>query len=120
MSLISSQLLVPRRQPPTVTPVSKNPNQPIIPITTPRVPDQVDSQYLTTAHVASFLGVNAALLRLWRQRGLGPAYIRPNGRGKILYGRAAVEAFLRASMVTASRMPRAMRGRLPGGKNRLP
>jgi Helix-turn-helix domain len=118
MSSSSSQLLVPRRQPPTATQATETQNQPVA---REKYQSPYDDQYMTTANVANLLGVSTSLLRVWRCRGIGINYVRVNGTGKkIMYPRTAVEAFLRANMVTASRMPRPMGGRLPGGKNRSP
>lgn len=49
---------------------------------------------LTTAQVATWLGVNPSTVRRWRLDGTGPTYIRPSPR-VIRYRRSDVEAWLR-------------------------
>lgn len=50
--------------------------------------------YLTTPEVAARLRRTETTIRSWRQRGIGPPYIQPAGRGtKVLYDLAAVEAW---------------------------
>lgn len=47
----------------------------------------------TEAELARALRIKPPTLRYWRQRGLGPAYIKLNGR--VIYRQSAVEAWLR-------------------------
>jgi Helix-turn-helix domain len=80
------------------------------------------SIFLKTEHVARYLGVKPDLLRRWRCRGIGPSYVKLNGRrhGSVVYREIDVVAFALARTVLASRMPRpfGQGGRLPGGRNK--
>lgn len=53
---------------------------------------------LTTAEAAQLLRCQPQTLRLWRCRGEGPRYIRfgTSGRGRALYARQAIDAWLQA------------------------
>lgn len=88
-------------------------------------------EYLPTETAARLLGVSPGTLRSWRQRSLGPAYVRlPGGnarRGKyweekaggtIVYPIDKLREFAEARLVETGRMPRPIPGRLPGGTNK--
>jgi excisionase family DNA binding protein len=61
----------------------------------PATANVVQSRFFSHNEVARLLGVDALTLTAWVRRKKFPAPVRPGGeRGKRLYPRAAVEAFL--------------------------
>jgi predicted DNA-binding transcriptional regulator AlpA len=54
-----------------------------------------DDPLLSPEQVYTWLGVSEATLRRWRDKGVGPAYIRAPGGRVIRYRRSDVEAWLR-------------------------
>jgi predicted site-specific integrase-resolvase len=56
----------------------------------PRVPDR---EHLLPSEVCTLLRRNEASLRRWRQKGIGPAYVKTE-TGHILYKRESVERYL--------------------------
>jgi hypothetical protein len=80
---------------------------------------------LPTVTAAMALGVTSEVLRSWRRRGLGPAYLRHRGAcrddyywtqkayGTVLYPEEALREFVARHMVAGGRLPRPFPGRLP-------
>ncbi len=57
------------------------------------------SNRLNVSEAACLLGVSASTLRRWRQRGIGPAFLKLGPR-RIRYSRIDVDAFLKAARIT--------------------
>jgi transposase len=60
---------------------------------------------LTSAETAARLGIRPRTLIVWRQRAIGPAYVRSGG--VIRYRECDVEAYLRKQTVPEGRAPKA-------------
>jgi len=83
---------------------------------------------MRTRESALYLAVAPGTLEKWRKRGIGPAYVRlpqaigSNGidkrSGVVAYRREDLDDFVMAHRIQAGRLPRPVRGRLPGNKNR--
>jgi hypothetical protein len=68
------------------------------------VDDVATDVLLTAAETAARLGIRPRTLAVWRQRGIGPAYVRCNSA--IRYRKAAIEAYLRKQTVPEGRAPK--------------
>jgi predicted site-specific integrase-resolvase len=62
-------------------------------------------EFLTSAQAAARLGIRPGTLTVWRQRGIGPAYVRCGGA--IRYRESDVEAYLKKQTVPEGRPPKA-------------
>jgi hypothetical protein len=72
---------------------------------------------LPTKTAALCLGVSAETLRGWRQRHLGPTYVRLPG-GTICYPLEDLKSFIAKVTVQEGKLPRPHPGRMPGGRNK--
>jgi hypothetical protein len=66
---------------------------------------QAADKLLTTAETAARLGIRPGTLAIWRQRGIGPAYIRCTNRA-IRYTEAAIQTYLEKWTVSEGRAPK--------------
>lgn len=65
---------------------------------------QVLDEWLTSAEAAKRLGIRPGTLVVWRQRGIGPAYVRCGGA--IRYRESDLEAYLAKQTVPEGRAPK--------------
>ena len=69
--------------------------------------------YLTSEHVARYLGVPTSLLAVWRNRKVGPRFYKMPGRhGAVYYREQDVFEYLESRYVLTERMPGLRRKRL--------
>ncbi|MEA2861918.1 MAG: hypothetical protein QOC72_3957 [Methylobacteriaceae bacterium] len=66
-----------------------------------------ESDWLDTSRAASYVGVSKSLLEKLRVAGDGPLYAQRTPRGKVLYAKSDLNAFLRENRVrsTSQRRP---------------
>src|SRR4051812_42615572 len=64
------------------------------------------TSYLSSAHVARYLGISPDLLRVWRARRIGPPYYKMPGQlGAVYYRESDVLAFMQSRYVLTDRVP---------------
>ena len=82
---------------------------------------------ISTRLAATYLGVAPEVPHRWRKRGIGPGYVRfpyadtdrgawhGKRHGMVRYPVTELERWIERCSVAAGRLPRPVRGRLPGG-----
>jgi hypothetical protein len=77
--------------------------------------DVSSTSFLTTGHVARYLGVKPDVLRQWRRRLVGPRWVKfPGLRGAVLYPEAAVLSYVAARLTVTERMAKPSPGPILG------
>lgn len=62
--------------------------------------DATSQSYLTSAQVSRYLGMKDGVLRMWRTRGQGPAYVKfPGVRASVAYRETDVLEYIAAHVV---------------------
>src|SRR4051812_38504135 len=75
------------------------------------------TSYLSTAHVARYLGISPGVLRVWRSRKVGPPYTKMPGQlGAVYYRETDVLAYMQSRYVLTDRMANVRTGPLPKPK----
>jgi hypothetical protein len=69
----------------------------------------LSAERLSDKQIADEYGVRRQTLRVWRHRGIGPAYVKPEGTGRVFYLRTDVEAWLAGGRVEPVRKTRKTR-----------
>lgn len=77
--------------------------------------------FLNTVQLAAYLNVTPEVLRVWRHRRIGPAYIKAGPHGShttVLYREADVIAYLRQHLRLTDRMVKPTDGPIAGRKKK--
>jgi hypothetical protein len=90
-----------------------------IPAVTTATNDTSSTTFLKTVHVARYLGVTPSLLRMWRNRRIGPRFVKlPGKHGAVFYRETDVLSYLLGRYVVTDRMVKPLPGPIAGKPQR--
>lgn len=80
------------------------PTKPLpVPSTAPVAADAIRSAFLNVKDAAEYLGLSPHTLYVWRHRRQGPPSFRMGSRGRVMYRREALDAWIREQEQADSR-----------------
>ncbi|MFB7781448.1 helix-turn-helix transcriptional regulator [Streptomyces vinaceus] len=73
------------------------------PLAEPATPSALDASFLTVKGAAAYLGLSPHTLYVWRHRRQGPPSFRMGARGRVMYRREALDAWIHEQECADSR-----------------